>query len=92
MLANINTGRIFTLSNNNKKQNDMTTTVNFYEGSYQFYTVNTNLNVDTDYIEMKLAKQYEYRPTDETLWATISQNGQELSRFKFEYGLGLVKL
>ena len=49
----------------------MTTTINFYEGSYCFNSIETNLNVSPDFIEMKLAKQYEYRPTNESLWATI---------------------
>jgi hypothetical protein len=67
----------------------MTTTINFYEGSYCYNSITTDLNVSTDFIEMKLAKQYEYRATEESLWATINQNGKEISRFELKYGIGL---
>lgn len=67
----------------------MTTTINFYEGSYCYNSITTDLNVTTDFIEMKLAKQYEYRVTKESLWATVNQNSKEISRFKFNYGIGL---
>jgi hypothetical protein len=67
----------------------METTINFYEGSYQFGTIKTDLNLSIDFIEMKLAKQYEYRPTEESLWATVHQDGKEVSRFELKYGVGL---
>jgi hypothetical protein len=67
----------------------MTTTINFYEGSYQFNSITTDLNVSPDFIEMKLAKQYEYRETKESLWATVNQNSKEVSRFELKYGVGL---
>ena len=67
----------------------MTTTINFYEGSYQFNSITTDLNVSPDFIEMKLAKQYEYRATNESLWATVKQNSKEISRFELKYGQGL---
>jgi hypothetical protein len=67
----------------------MTTTINFYEGSYQFNSITTDLNVSPDFIEMKLAKQYEYRATKESLWATVNQNSKEVSRFELKYGVGL---
>jgi hypothetical protein len=67
----------------------MTTTINFFEGSYCFNSISTDLNVSPDFIEMKLAKQYEYRPTTETLWAIITQNSIEIGRFKLIYGVGL---
>lgn len=70
----------------------MTTTINFYEGSYQFNSITTDLNVSPDFIEMKLAKQYEYRPTKETLWATIHQESKEVSRYKLNYGQGLEQI
>jgi len=69
----------------------MKTTINFYEGSYQFESVETDLNVKHNFIEMKLAKQYEYRPTQKTLWATIIQNKQEVTRFEFKYGVGIIQ-
>lgn len=65
----------------------MKTTVNFYEGSYQFDSVTTELKVQEDFIEMQLAKQYEYRPTAKTLWATITQEGKEIARYRFTYGV-----
>jgi hypothetical protein len=70
----------------------MTTTINFFEGSYQFYSITTDLNVSLDFLEMKLAKQYEFRPTKETLWSTISVNSQEISRHEFKYGIGLSEI
>jgi hypothetical protein len=47
------------------------------------------LNVSPDFIEMKLAQQYEYRPTSESLWATVTQGNKEISRFELIYGQGL---
>lgn len=70
----------------------METQINFYEGSYCFNSISTNLNVSPDFIEMQLAKQYEYRPTSERLWATINQDSKEVSRFEFKYGIGLNKI
>jgi hypothetical protein len=67
----------------------MTKTINFYEGFYQFDSITTDLNVSPDFIEMKLAKQYEYRPTKKSLWATVHQGTEEVSRFKLYYGEGL---
>jgi len=70
----------------------MKTTINFYEGSYLFNSITTDLNVSSDYIEMKLAKQYEYRATKESLWATVIKNSNEVLRFKLEYGVGLKEI
>jgi len=67
----------------------MKTTINFCEGSYLYNSVTTDLIVSPDFIEMKLAKQYEYRPTKESLWATVIQNGKEIRRFELKYGVGL---
>ena len=67
----------------------MTTTINFYEGSYQFNSISTDLNVNPDFIEMKLAKQYEYRATKQNLWATIIQDSKEVARYQLTYGIGL---
>lgn len=69
-----------------------TTTIDFYEGSYLFNSITTDLNVSSDFIEMKLAKQYEYRATSEILWATITQNSKEISRFELKYGVGLFEI
>lgn len=70
----------------------MTTTINFYEGSYQYNTIKTYLNVSPDFIEMKLAQQYEYRPTNESLWATIHQENKEVARYILKYGDGLSEI
>ena len=67
----------------------MKTTINFFEGSYCYYSVKTDLNVSPDFIEMKLAKQYEFRPTKETLWATICKDSKEVARYELAYGVGL---
>jgi hypothetical protein len=63
-------------------------TVNFYEGSYQFQSDKTRLNISTDYIQMILAKQYEHRPTSESLWAEVENFGIK-QRFSFDYNIGL---
>lgn len=62
--------------------------VNFYEGSYQFQSDKTHLNITEDYVQMILAKQYEYRPTSETLWADVKISGIT-KRFTFDYEKGL---
>jgi hypothetical protein len=41
---------------------------------------------------MKLAKQYEYRPTTESLWAIISQGSTEIARYELLYGQGLQEI
>jgi hypothetical protein len=69
-------------------KNSTQNTVNFYEGSYQFQSDKTHLNISTDYIQMILAKQYEYRPTSENLWAEIENFGIK-QRFSFDYNIGL---
>lgn len=93
MFGIINTIPIFVLS---KYRNDMNTqnnnTAYFYEGSYQFKSVETPLNITADYVQMQLAKQYEYRPTTESLWAEILVGGVK-SRFELNYDAKvLVKL
>jgi hypothetical protein len=70
----------------------MKTTVNLFEGSYCYYEVSTDLNVSADFIEMKLAKQYEYRATTESLWAIISQGSTEIARYELIYGQGLQEI
>lgn len=63
-------------------------TVNFYEGYCQFKSEKTHLNISTDYVQMILAKQYEYRPTNKTLWADVQISGIT-QRFTFDYKTGL---
>lgn len=65
--------------------------VRFYEGSYQFRVEKTDLNITEDFIQMIFAKQCEYRPTEEILWASLYQNGKEVARYTFTYILGLAK-
>jgi hypothetical protein len=80
------------LSNQNtqfKPIQAMITAIHFYEDSYCFNSITTELNVSPDFIEMKLAKQYEYRPTNESLWATITQGSKEIARYEFIFGQGL---
>jgi len=70
----------------------MTKRISFFEGSYQFKQETTNLNVSPDFIQKVLALQYEYRPTTEDLWAEVSENGQNIVRYQFNYQTGLTKL
>jgi hypothetical protein len=69
-----------------------TNEVRFYEGSTLFNSKKTDLNIGEDYIGYKLAQQYEYRPTTESLWATVRENGKEVARFELIYGKGLNKI
>jgi hypothetical protein len=70
-----------------KAQNE----VRFYEGSYQFKINKTDLNITEDFITMILAKQYEYRPTQDILWAVVLEENKEVARYSFDYTLGLAK-
>jgi hypothetical protein len=70
-----------------KPQNE----VRFYEGSYQFKVNKTDLNITEDFITMILAKQYEYRPTQDILWAVVLEENKEVARYSFDYTLGLAK-
>ena len=70
----------------------MTTQINLFEGSYCYDIIATDLNVSADFIEMKLAKQYEYRKTNESLWAIVSQDRVEIARYELHYGLGLTEI
>jgi hypothetical protein len=49
----------------------MKNTLLLNEGSYQYAVIETDLNITEDFILMKLSKQFEYRPTNETLWASL---------------------
>jgi hypothetical protein len=70
----------------------METTINFYHDSYQFEKVITDLNVNSDFIEMKLAKAYEYNPMKGDWWATVIQNSKEIARYNLQYGEGLFEV
>jgi hypothetical protein len=70
----------------------MKNSVSFYEASYQFKSESTDLNISEDFILMILAKQYEYRATKETLWAILSQDGQEVKHYEFDPATGLKEI
>lgn len=66
-------------------------TLYLYEASYQFDKIETELNITPDFIFYKLAKQYEYRETNKTLWAELNLNGVA-TRYVLDYAnFGLVK-
>jgi len=65
------------MKNTIEPTNTTTNQVCFYEGSYQFDSISTTLNISTDFIQMKLAKQFEYRPTNESLWAELNLDGKK---------------
>ena len=44
----------------------------------------TELNITPDFIQYKLATQYEYRPTTKSLWAELTINGQ-IERYELDY-------
>jgi len=67
--------------------NTTTNTFSIYEGSQLFYSVETDLNISEDFVEMQLAKSYEYRKSDK-YWAAVKQGGFE-TRYKLEYGVGI---
>jgi len=58
--------------------------IRFYEGSSMYNLVETELNISEDFVLMKLAKQYEYRPTTETLWADVIIDN-EITRYLLDY-------
>jgi len=61
-----------------------------YEGSYQFFSIYSDSNISTDFLQMKLAKQFEYRETHETLWGEIRQDGI-IKRFVLDYNNNSIK-
>jgi hypothetical protein len=52
-------------------------TIRLYEGSYLFH-------------EQELKRQYSYRPTTESLWATVIRDGKEIARYEWSKPKGLV--
>lgn len=71
--------------------------VNFFEDSYEFDSIKTDLNITESFIQMKLAKLHEYRaeynaPVGQ-LWATITDEiGNETARYEFDYSKGLTEI
>ena len=70
-------------------------TLYLIEGLFIFDTITTELNITPDFIQYKLAKQYEFfidRPSKESLWAELNENGQ-IKRYKLDYANNqLIKL
>lgn len=67
-----------------------TNKVTFYEGASRFDSIETDKNISEDFVEMKLAKQFEYRASAEGYWAEVIQDGVA-TRYNLDYGKGLVK-
>ena len=66
-------------------------TLQLFEGAYQYDRIETELNIATDLIMYKLAKQYEYREIKKDLWAILTLGGVE-TRYVLDYkNFALVK-
>lgn len=63
----------------------MKNTLLLNEGSYQYAVIETDLNITEDFILMKLSKQFEYRPTNETLWATLTTETEGTIYYTLDY-------
>jgi hypothetical protein len=57
-------------------------TINYYEGSYQFKTEHTQV-LDLDNIRYNLERQSKYRRPIDSLWATVTDQGTEISRYEY---------
>ncbi len=64
--------------------------VTFYEGGSRFNSIETDKNISEDFVEMKLAQQFEYRASAEGYWAEVIQGGVA-TRYKLDYLKGLVE-
>lgn len=67
-----------------------TNKVTFYEGGSRFNSIETEKNISKDFVEMKLAQQFEYRASAEGYWAEVVKDGIA-TRYTLEYGKGLVE-
>ena len=67
----------------------MNNTITFYEGANLIETIKTTKNITECFVEFKLAKNYEYRKSNE-YWADVIQNGIGI-RYTLKYGVGLIK-
>jgi hypothetical protein len=76
----------------NSTQQNAINEVRFYEGSNQFKVNKTDKNISEEFIQMVLAKQYEYRPTTENLWAVVLYSNIEIARYSFDYNTGLTQI
>ena len=61
------------------------TKINYFEGSNLFHSETTHRNVSEGYIQYKLANQYEYRPTTESLWADVIHEDNTVERYVLDY-------
>ena len=62
----------------------MTNSIRLYEGSNLFFSTQSELNISSDFLQMKLAKQFEYRKTTESLWGEI-ENTDGVTRYELDY-------
>jgi hypothetical protein len=66
-------------------------TIRLYEGSYLFHDIKDVTEQDIEKtIEQELKRQYSYRPTTESLWATVIRDGKEIARYEWSKPKGLV--
>lgn len=67
--------------------------INLNEGSFCF-DILTNEPKEThqDIIENALVAQYNYRKTDETLWASVYEIGNEIARYTLDVQTGKISL
>lgn len=62
----------------------MTNSIRLYEGSTLFFSTQSELTISSDFLQMKLAKQFEYRKTIEALWGEI-ENIEGVRRYELDY-------
>lgn len=79
-----------TTINPSKENKKSKTTISLFEGSYQFFREETELRVSEGYIQFKLAKQYEYRPTEKDLWAEVRYPDGSWIRYELNYHKNLL--
>jgi hypothetical protein len=52
-------------------------TLHLFEGPYQFFSIDSKVEIQQDFILSKLSGQYDYRKTSEDLWAELDSNGKK---------------
>jgi hypothetical protein len=65
--------------------------VNFFEGSDCFRTERSELTISEGFVEMVLARQYEYRPTTQDLWAEV-RTPEATTRYQLIQGVGVIDI
>ena len=102
-IKNIFQNNFYPLGNNlylyNNKNKQMKILISFYEGSHQFNQEQFQGEIPeaAEIAKEQLMRQYKYRPTHESLWATFSTPDadgkmQEMHENRFVYKLGINKL